>query len=92
MNEIIETKYCVDCEKIKITLDILHKKAKEYSTVKKMQMQYGHKYNQRALKSVMDDIMDDYDFDLRIKVFDSNYGSIWAWHKILWDIAFNLEI
>ncbi|MGL4998783.1 MAG: hypothetical protein ACRC5T_07435, partial [Cetobacterium sp.] len=69
--------------KLEIELD----KSKEYSTVKRMELITGLKFNWRLLKSAGADLEID-----SIKVFDSNYGSVKSYHKSVWMEAYALDI
>jgi phage regulator Rha-like protein len=70
--------------KLEIELD----KAKEYATVKRMEMQYhGQKFNWRLLKetSQLLEIPS-------VTVFDANYGTVRAYHAVVWQEAYALDI
>lgn len=70
--------------KLEIELD----KSKEYATVKRMQMQYhGQKFNWRLLKETSQLLEVP-----SIKVFDANYGTVRAYHAVVWQEAYALDI
>lgn len=62
--------------------------SKEYATVKRMQLLYhGQKFNWRDLKSTSNEMG-----LFPIDVFDSNYGTVKAYHKDVWLETYGLEI
>ncbi|MGL4999926.1 MAG: Rha family transcriptional regulator [Cetobacterium sp.] len=68
-------------------LEIELDKSKEYSTIKRMELITGLKFNWRLLKSAGADLEID-----SIKVFDSNYGNVKSYHKSVWMEAYALDI
>ncbi len=69
-------------------LEVELDKAMQYATVKRMEMLYhGQKFNWRLLKSTATQM------DMPpIDVFDSNYGTVKAYHADVWREAYALEI
>ncbi len=69
-------------------LEVELDKALQYATVKRMEMLYhGQKFNWRLLKSTATQM------DMPpIDVFDSNYGTVKAYHADVWREAYALEI
>lgn len=69
-------------------LEVEIDKAMQYATVKRMEMLYhGQKFNWRLLKSTATQM------DMPpIDVFDSNYGTVKAYHADVWREAYALEI
>jgi len=69
--------------KLEIQLD----ESKSYATIKRMSEIYGISFNWRELKRVAKKL------DLKSKdVFDSNYGTVKAYHREVWKKAYSLEI
>lgn len=61
--------------------------SKQYSTIKRMEMLYGIKFKWQLLKSAGKDL------GIESKeVFDSNYGSVKAYHADVWMEAYALSI
>ena len=70
--------------KLEIELD----RAKQYATVKRMEMLYhGQSFNWRLLKSAANEMGIP-----AINVFDANYGTVKAYHADVWREAFAIEI
>lgn len=69
-------------------LEVELDKAMQYATVKRMEMLYhGQKFNWRLLKTTATQM------DMPpIDVFDSNYGTVKAYHADVWREAYALEI
>ena len=70
-------------EKLKIELGY----SKKYATVKRMETDCGQKFNWRKLKSASVDV----GIPPR-DVFDSNYGTVKAYHESAWRKAYALDI
>lgn len=69
-------------------LEVELDKAMQYATVKRMEMLYhGQKFNWRLLKSTATQMEMP-----PIDVFDSNYGTVKAYHADVWREAYALEI
>ena len=85
--ERIRTRLGVDftrANKLEIELD----KAKEYATVKRVEMLYhGTKFNWRLLKSTAAEMEIP-----PIDVFDANYGTVKAYHSEVWREAYAVNI
>lgn len=70
--------------KLEIQLD----KAKQYASVKRMEMLYhGQQFNWRLLKSTSAEMGID-----AIDIFDANYGTVKAYHADVWQEAYAVEI
>lgn len=68
-------------------LEIELNTSKQYSTIKRMEMLYGIKFKWQLLKSAGKDL------GIESKeVFDSNYGSVKAYHADVWMEAYALSI
>lgn len=62
-------------------------KAKDYATVKRVEMVTGQKYNWRALKNYS------IENNLAInEVFDANYGSVKSYHADVWYGVYSVDI
>lgn len=73
-----------EAERLEVELD----KAKQYASVKRMQMIYhGQKFNWRHLKSTAAEMGLP-----AIDIFDANYGTVKAYHADVWREAYALEI
>lgn len=69
-------------------LEIQLDKSKEYSTIKRMQLlNHGISFDWRKLKSASSDLNIE-----PINVYDSNYGTVKAYHKDAWLEAYGLDI
>ncbi len=69
-------------------LEIQLDRSKEYATVKRMEMAYhGIKFNWRLLKSTCKEMGIE-----PIDVFDSNYGTVKAYHADVWMEAYAVTI
>lgn len=68
-------------------LEIELDKSKEYSTIKRMELITGIKFNWRILKSACIDLGIE-----PIEVFDNNYGTVKSYHKDVWLEAYALNI
>ncbi len=69
--------------KLEIQLD----ESKSYTTIKRMSEIYGTSFNWRELKRVSKKL------DLKSKdVFDSNYGTVKAYHREVWKKAYSLGV
>lgn len=68
-------------------LEIELDKSKEYSTIKRMELITGLKFNWRILKSACMDLGIE-----PIEVFDNNYGTVKSYHKDVWLEAYALNI
>lgn len=70
--------------KLEIQLD----KAKQYASVKRMEMLYhGQQFNWRLLKSTSAEMGIN-----AIDIFDANYGTVKAYHADVWQEAYAVEI
>jgi phage regulator Rha-like protein len=68
--------------------------SKDYATVKRVEMALKRKLDWQPLKKAMRKLELDlkHKEKLRVRVFDANYGKLWAWHKDVWHKAFSFNI
>ncbi|MGZ5052325.1 MAG: Rha family transcriptional regulator [Methylobacter sp.] len=69
------------------SLQVQLDKSKDYSTIKRMELLHGIKFNWRLLKDAATNLG-----IASVDVFDANYGTVKAYHRDVWMEAYALDI